>query len=387
MLSFLHIWEDAGPTTAFDNRGLDTGEDISVDSSNNIFVAGYTDSFGGEPFPTTAGAYQSSYIDNGSAFLTEINTSGSALVYSTYFGASTRGRSLALSSDGKPYLTGYVDQFSMQLPVKNAVQDTFGGVRDAFVAKFDTTQAGEDSLLYSTFLGGSDWEEGNGISVNGAGAYVCGFTWPTNFPVTPGAFQEGFQTPPPIYSDPFDALPAGWTLKGIWNSNGGMLIGSSNASKSKSVATSPSISCNNCSFEVGLRILTATGKTKLNGWKQDKKNYVRVDVNDAKNKIVLKHFHAGGLILKKSASVSIDPNVDYVIRIEVNNQNIKVFVDGNLKIDANSSQNPKDNGVYEFVTARGKDGISADYSYDYITIRDLSSPVDITSGFVTKISD
>jgi hypothetical protein len=376
-----------GPTSAFDSRGADIGQDIAVDSGNNAFVVGLTDSFGSEPFPATAGAYQSSSLNSRSAFLTEMNSSGSALVYSTYFGAATFGRAIALASDGKPYITGYVDQFSMQLPVKNAVQVTFGGLRDAFVARFDPTQTGDNSLLYSSFLGGSDWEEGYGISVSGSDAYVCGFTWSGDFPATAGAFQEGFQTQPPTYSDPFDTLPAGWNLSGVWNVNSGLLIGSSNDSKSKSIATSPTIACDNCSFETRFRIRTSTGKTRLYGWKQDKKNYVRLDIDEKKDKVVLKHINSGTSVLSKSASVPILPNVDYILRLEVNGKNIKLFVDGDLKIDANSSQFPKDNGVYEFVTLRGKNGIPADYSFDYITIRDLSNPVDTTSGFVTKISD
>ena len=85
---------------------------------------------------------------------------------------------------GNVLLTGFTD--SPDFPTKNASQPTIGGNIDAFVTKF--TPAG--ALVYSTFLGGSAADRGNGIVVDGAGsAYVAGSASSLNFPTTAGAPQ------------------------------------------------------------------------------------------------------------------------------------------------------------------------------------------------------
>src|ERR1022692_2585480 len=62
----------------------------------------------------------------------------------------------------------------------NPLQPTYGGNGDAFVAKLNPTGS---ALVYSTYLGGSEWDRGNGIAVDGSGnAYVTGFTASTDFP-------------------------------------------------------------------------------------------------------------------------------------------------------------------------------------------------------------
>jgi len=100
------------------------------------------------------------------------------------------GKSIAVDSDGNAYVTGKTN--SSDFPAKNAIYyGSFNGgyYYDAFVTKID---ASGTSLLYSTYLGGSDWDEGSGIAVDSAGnTYVTGETYSTDFPTT-NAIDESF---------------------------------------------------------------------------------------------------------------------------------------------------------------------------------------------------
>src|SRR5262249_41084526 len=123
-------------------------------------------------------------------FVAKFTADGSALVYSTYLGGNTYdyGFGIAVDAAGDAYVTG--DTASTNFPTANAVQPVFGGVEDAFVAKLT---AGGMTLAYSTYLGGSGVDYGQGIAVAPTGAaYVAGSTDSKNFPVTASAFQ----TPP-----------------------------------------------------------------------------------------------------------------------------------------------------------------------------------------------
>jgi len=166
----------------------DQGNGIAVDGAGNAYVTGQTSSTN---FPT-ANPLQANYGGNGDAFVTKINASGSALVYSTYLGGRSDdfGRGIAVDGSGNAYVTG--NTTSTDFPTANplqAMQATNGGGPDAFVAKIN---AAGSALVYSTYLGGSGWDEGFGIAADGAGnAYVTGYTYSTNFP-TANAMQATF---------------------------------------------------------------------------------------------------------------------------------------------------------------------------------------------------
>ncbi len=184
-------------STYLGGNGYDRGAlYVAVDRADNAYVIGTTSS---PDFPIATGAFQrtcgSCYYENGNwygnAFVTKINPSGSALVYSTYLGGSNNeeGFGIAVDSEGDAYVTGFTT--STNFPVTpGAFQTTYGGgVWNAFVTKINPTGS---ALVYSTYLG-SDQEsytQGIGIAVDSSGnAYVTGPTTSTNFPVTPGAFQ------------------------------------------------------------------------------------------------------------------------------------------------------------------------------------------------------
>jgi hypothetical protein len=163
-------------STYLGGSGSDEGFGIAVDSAGNAYVTGETSS---TDFPTL-NSLQPSNAGNIDAFVTKLNPSGSALVYSTYLGGSglDQGSGIAVDSSGNAYLTGFTN--STDFPTMNPLQPAYGGGGDAFVAKI--TQTGS-ALVYSTYIGGSNADAGLGVAVDGLGnAYVAGLTRSTNFP-------------------------------------------------------------------------------------------------------------------------------------------------------------------------------------------------------------
>ncbi|HLH52927.1 MAG TPA: SBBP repeat-containing protein [Verrucomicrobiae bacterium] len=178
--------------TYLGGAGDDGAYDLAIDGLGNAFVTGFTVS---PDFPMRNAIYPriSGQPDNTfnlypvDAFVAELNTNGTALVYSTYLGGSDRdvGSAIALDSAGNTYVTGYT--FSTNFPVYNALQGTLAGNDDVFVTKI---AAGGSNLVYSTYFGGVFIDEGEGIAVDSAGyACISGYTASTNFPITLGAAQ------------------------------------------------------------------------------------------------------------------------------------------------------------------------------------------------------
>jgi hypothetical protein len=155
----------------------DGGFGIAVDSAGNAYVVGNTQS---ADFPTT-GPYQATYAGGlDDAFVTKLNAAGSAVIYSTYLGGSDDDWSTGIAVDtaGSAYVTGYT--YSTDFPTANALQAANAGNEDAFVTKLN---AAGSALAYSTYLGGGDYDYGRGIAVDTAGsAYVAGDTYSTDFP-------------------------------------------------------------------------------------------------------------------------------------------------------------------------------------------------------------
>ena len=174
--------------TGLGNSFNDGASSIATDSSGCVYVAGSTDS---PDFPTTSGAFQTALNGSRDAFVTKLNATGSALVYSTFLSGSNDdwAFSIAIDSSGRAYVAGRT--YSSDFPTTpGAFQRTHGGYYDAFVTKLNSTGS---ALVYSTFLGGNNWDEPRSISVDSSGcAYVAGETLSLNFPTTPGAFQTTY---------------------------------------------------------------------------------------------------------------------------------------------------------------------------------------------------
>jgi hypothetical protein len=184
----------------------DFGADIAVDASGNAYIAGAA---GSSNFPVTPGAFQTTNqaASNGepNAFVTKLNATGSALLYSTYLGGSgssdtyysgDRGLGVAVDGAGNAYVAGVAN--SSNFPVTPAAFQTVNkaaknGGTNAFVSKLNPQGT---ALIYSTYLGGSDEDGALGIAVDGAGdAYLTGFAGSTDFPVTLGAMQMTLKSP------------------------------------------------------------------------------------------------------------------------------------------------------------------------------------------------
>jgi hypothetical protein len=169
--------------TYLGGSGEDQATSIAVDSSGNAYITGEA---GDTTFPHSAGTFGGGLHDG---YIFKLNAAGTTQVYSTLFGGSgdDSGNGVAIDASGNAYVTGGTG--SSNFPVTGGVfQGTFGGVADAFVAKFDTTGA----ISYATYLGGSAGDFGLGIAVDSAfNTYVTGEADSSDFPAQ-NAFQSTF---------------------------------------------------------------------------------------------------------------------------------------------------------------------------------------------------
>lgn len=160
---------------------------IAVDATGNAYLTGLAPPF----YPVTPGAYQTPTAGAFNAFVTKLNSTGTSAIYSTLLGGSaeTLGMGIAADSAGNAYLAGATT--SHDFPVASAFRPGFGGgscgssqqpfdCPDAFVTKLNPTGS---AVVYSTYLGGSDYDIAFGITSDSNGnAYVTGATGSLDFP-------------------------------------------------------------------------------------------------------------------------------------------------------------------------------------------------------------
>ncbi len=167
-----------------------SGHGIAVDSSGNVFVDGYTTS---SDFPVTSGAYES-FAPNGGVFLSELDPTGSSLLYSTYLAGngSDNAVALALDANENAYVLGRTT--STNFPNVNAYQTSNNtnmanpDAGTAFLSRMDFTQS-PPLLRYSTYLGGTAAEFPTSVAVDANyNAYFTGSTESSDFPVTQNAY-------------------------------------------------------------------------------------------------------------------------------------------------------------------------------------------------------
>ncbi len=160
---------------------------VASDGSGNAYVTGGTLNAN---FVTTQGAYQTTLGGLSDAFVTVINPSGSARVYSTFLGGSSNdsGGGIAVDSSQDAYVTGSTTSSNFPLGVSR-LQATLKGTQDAFVSELNPAGS---QLLYSTYLGGSGIDTGLAIAVDSSqNAYVTGMTGSQDFP-TANATQSSY---------------------------------------------------------------------------------------------------------------------------------------------------------------------------------------------------
>lgn len=177
-------------STYFGGTFLDAAYSIALDRFDNAYITGRTES-SNLPMKTPL---QGTLNGQRDAFVAKFTPDG-ALVYSTYLGGDLSpgasrdddvGYGIAVDVLQNAYITGFTS--SSSFPTVHAVQSNFAGVEDAFIAKIN---AAGSALVYSTFLGGERAEEARGIAVDAFGnAYVTGYTFSIDFPITPNALQK-----------------------------------------------------------------------------------------------------------------------------------------------------------------------------------------------------
>ncbi len=203
----------------------DSAVDLVVDGAGHAYVTGFTASTNfpvrNALYPKIAGTNMvsngHSFGYNADAFVTELETNGAALVYSTYLGGSglDNGRGIAVDAAGNAYITGRTcstnfptttNAYQLHLACSNSV--FFG---NAFVTEIS---AGGSNLIYSSYLGGTNYDSGGGITVDPVGyVYVAGATASTNFPTFPTAtplfrYLNGYTNGSPNQPFTFDAFVA-----------------------------------------------------------------------------------------------------------------------------------------------------------------------------------
>jgi len=164
---------------------------IALDSSGNVYVAGFTSSTN---FPRTTGGAQTSYGGgDGDVFVTKLNSALTSILQSTYLGGSAGdyAMSIALDSSGNVYVAGFTSSTNFPGTAGGAQASYGGGDYDAFVSKLNSTLT---SIFQSTYLGGSGGDGAlHSIAIDSSGnVYVAGCTSSTNFPGTAGGAQASY---------------------------------------------------------------------------------------------------------------------------------------------------------------------------------------------------
>ncbi|MGI8549536.1 MAG: SBBP repeat-containing protein [Dehalococcoidia bacterium] len=168
---------------------FDQGNAIAVEATGSAYIAGATASF---DFPTmnpeqTVNKGAPKMATN--AFITKLNTAGTAIVYSTFLGGSNgdSANAIAVDGSGEAFIAGSTR--STDFPTTStAYQSTLksSNIGNAFMAELNGNGT---MLLYSSYLGGSRGDAASGIAVASGRAYVTGYTNSLDFPTSPTAYQ------------------------------------------------------------------------------------------------------------------------------------------------------------------------------------------------------
>lgn len=163
----------------------DWGRDVAVDQYGRAFVTGYTSS---SNYPTTPGAFDTVF-NAGQIVVTALAADGSALLYSTFLGGAgvgNIGESIALDGSGRAWVTGHT--LCADYPTTSgAIDRSHNGAEDIVVSALS---ANGTTLVYSTYLGGANRDQGYGIALGANGRiYVTGETESSDYPTTLGAYD------------------------------------------------------------------------------------------------------------------------------------------------------------------------------------------------------
>jgi hypothetical protein len=189
-------------STYLGGTGDDRANSICLDTSGNAYITGYTHS---ADFPISNGAYQPKYGGAGDAFVTELDSLGGALLYSTYLGGSGTENvivsdppeppansaqgfgNISIDKTGNIYVSGATA--SKDFPLVEALQSTNSGLFDVFITKWTPTMG---KVVFSTYFGGFGNDTGNSTTDPAGNIYVTGYTSSADLPITLSAPQRAF---------------------------------------------------------------------------------------------------------------------------------------------------------------------------------------------------
>ena len=166
----------------------DFSHSITLDSDNNTYITGRTWS---HDFPTTLHSYDISYNDHNDVFVFKLNFDGSKMLYSTFVGGSEYdvGFCIEVDSEKNAYITGRTKSSDFPITI-GCFDNSHNGNFDVFVFKLN--KEGSD-LIYSTYIGGGEWDEGNGIALDSKNnIYIVGCTNSKNFPITSNCYDDSY---------------------------------------------------------------------------------------------------------------------------------------------------------------------------------------------------
>ena len=203
-----HLGQNLIYFTYLGGSGNDKASSLAVDGLGHAYVAGYTDSTNfptvNAPYPRISGSLipqLGNYpVD---AFVAELDGDGANLIYATYLGGNAIdiANGIALDPAGDAFVTGVT--YSTNFPTtSDARQRQFQGTNSAFSSFFNANAfvteipaGGGTNLIYSSFLGGTNYDVGTAIAIDDAtNIYVAGYTASTNFPTANAIYQQIVQT-------------------------------------------------------------------------------------------------------------------------------------------------------------------------------------------------
>ncbi len=174
-------------STYIGGSGYEDACTLTIDSSGNVFVAGGVKS---NSYPTTPGAYDTSYNGDTDFFISKLNGNLSSLLSSTFIGGSGKDYvyAIGIDSSGDVFIAGRTE--SSDYPTTSGAYDTTNAGGDGFVSRLDSNLS---SLLSSTFIGGANDDHAHALDIDSSGnVFVAGWTLSPYYPTTAGAYDTTY---------------------------------------------------------------------------------------------------------------------------------------------------------------------------------------------------
>lgn len=202
-------------STFLGGTATDVATSMAIDSSNRVYVAGFTLS---SDFPTSSGAILAGNRGGYDPFVAKLDTSAgsSGLLYSTTYGGSSTDQAtgVAVDSKGIIYLTGWT--YSSDFPISGTVPyPTYTPGGDGFLVAIDPSQSGNAGIVFCTYFGGSGYDQPTAMQLAPNGRlYISGFTNSTDFPIAGDALQKNNNGRADMFLMAFDfkQTPSQWLV-------------------------------------------------------------------------------------------------------------------------------------------------------------------------------